>query len=308
MESKIPSFLLDKPASVGFTQGKGRLKTSFLEKGMHHLADVIKSGYIQWETASMNGFFQSVDARIKVVFLLVYVIIVSLKRDVAPQLYIGGFVFILVLISRLNVFSFYKKVILLGFFFGFLIALPSAFNVITKGEVVLSLFHFSKDYQFWIYHIPSEIGVTREGLNVVAMLTLRVANSLSLAFLVLHTTPFPDIIKALKILKVPDGFLMVITLAYKYIFIFAKTVEDMHLAKKSRLARQVNSADARSWVAGRMGFVFKKTRLRCEEIFKAMLGRGFSEDIKLYESRKLGARDFITGGLLLMIGGLFLWY
>jgi cobalt ECF transporter T component CbiQ len=307
MESKIPSFLLDKPSPARFSQEKGRLNSSFLEKGIHHLANVIKSGYIQWETASMTGFFQSVDARIKVVFLLIYVIIVSLKKEVMPELFLGGFVFILVLISRLNVFSFYKKLILLGFFFGFLIALPSAFNIITRGEIIIPVFHFSKDYHFWVYNIPREIGVTREGLNVVTMLTLRVINSLSFSFLVLYTTPFHDIIKALKILKVPDSFLMVITLSYKYIFIFGKTVEDLHLAKKSRLARQVNSADARSWVAGRMGFVFKKTRLRCEEIFKAMLGRGFSEDIKLYESRNLGARDLVTGGILLIVGGLFLW-
>jgi cobalt ECF transporter T component CbiQ len=308
MESKIPSFLMDRPAAAGFSQGKGKLKTSFLDKGMHLLADVIMSGYIQWETASIAGFFQSIDARIKVVFLLLYVLIVSLKRDVVPQVCLGAFVFVLVLMSRLNVFGFYKKVILLGFFFGFLIALPSAFNVITGGEIMVPVFHFSKDYHFWVYRIPAEIGITQEGLNVVAMLTLRVVNSLSLAFLVLHTTPFHDIIKALKVLKVPDSFLMVVTLSYKYIFIFAKTVEDMHLAKKGRLARQVNSAEAGNWVAGRMGFVFRKTRLRCEEIFKAMLGRGFSEEIKLHESRKLSFRDITVGGVLLIIGGLFLWY
>jgi cobalt ECF transporter T component CbiQ len=307
MKSKIPSFLLERPSSIHFTETKGRLRTSFIEKGIDHLANVIKSGYIQWETSSIDGFFQKVDARIKVIFLLLFILIVSLKRDIMPQVYLGGLVIMLVSISRLNIFSFYKKVFLLGFFFGFLIALPSAFNVITRGEVVIPVFHFSKEYNFWIYHIPGQIGITKEGISVVAMLTARVVNSLSLAFLVLYTTPFPDIIKALKVMKVPDTFLMVITLTYKYIFIFAKTVEDMHLAKKSKLAGQVNNADARNWVVGRIGFIFNKTRLRCEEIFKAMLSKGFSEDIKLYEARKLASHDFIAGGVLLIIGVFFLW-
>jgi cobalt/nickel transport system permease protein len=229
------------------------------------------------------------------------------KKHLQTRLKIAGFIFALVLISRLNIFSFYKKVFLLGFLFGFLIAVPSAFNVIVNGKIIFPVLHLSKDYHFWVYHIPAEIGITREGLNVVAMLTLRVVNSLSIAFLVLYTTPFPNIIKALKVMKVPDSFLMVITLSYKYIFIFAKTVEDMHRAKKSRLISQVTSTDARKWVSGRMGFMFQKTRIRCEEIFKAMLSRGFSEEVKLYGSGKVGRHDVVTG-FMLVIAGIFFLY
>jgi cobalt ECF transporter T component CbiQ len=292
---------------VHFTEIKGRLKTSFLEKGTDRLANVIKSAFVQWETAALEGFFQKIDARIKILFLLLYIIVVSLKKEIMPEVFIGSFILILVLMSRLNIFSFYKRVIFLGFLFGFLIALPSSFNIITSGEVILPLLHLSRDYNFWVYHVPGEIGITREGVNGVIMLTLRVINSLSLSFLVLHTTPFPDIIKALKVMKVPDSFLMVITLTYKYIFIFAKTVEDMHLAKKSKLAGQVNNADGRHWVAGRIGFIFNRTRLRCEEIFKAMLSKGFSEGIKLCEFRNLNANDIVTGCVLLLLGIFFLW-
>jgi cobalt ECF transporter T component CbiQ len=308
MANRIPRFLLEKPASHAFVEGREKIKISFIEKGINQMADVIKSGYVQCETASMDGFVQGIDARVKVMFLFLYVIIISLEKEIMPEVYLGSFFFALVLISRLNIYNFYKKVFLLGFLFGFLIAFPSAFNIIVKGDIIFPVLHLSKDYHFWVYHIPAEIGITREGLHVVTMLTIRVINSLSGAFLVLNTTPFPDIIKALKLMKVPDSFLMIINLAYKYIFIFAKTVEDMHRAKKSRLARQVSNTDARKWAAGRMGFIFNKTRMRCEEIFKAMLSRGFSEEVKLYEPGKLNTRDFISGGILLIIGGLFLWY
>ncbi len=307
MADRIPPFLLEKPASHVFVEGRGKIKISFIEKGINQMADVIKSGYIQWETASMDGFVQRIDARVKVMFLFFYVIIISLEKEIMPEVYLGSFFFALVLLSRLNVFSFYKKVFLLGFLFGFLIAFPSALNIIVKGEIIFPVLHLSKEYHFWVYHVPAEIGITREGLNVVAMLTIRVVNSLSVAFLVLNTTPFPDIIKALKLMKVPDSFLMIITLSYKYIFIFAKTVEDMHRAKKSRLARQVSDKDARKWAAGRMGFIFNKTRMRCEEIFKAMLSRGFSEEVKLYEPRQPDSRDIVTGGILLIVGIFFLW-
>lgn len=306
MKSKVPSFLLERPSSESFIRGKGGLKMPFIEKGIHHVADVIRTGYIQWETASKDNFFQRIDARVKVLFLLFYVIIVSLKKDILSEVLIGAFVFILTLISRLNIFSLYKRVLFFGFIFGFLIALPSAFNVITRGEIIFPILHLSRPYSFLIYRVPEEIGFTREGVFGVVMLTSRVMNSLALSFFVLYTTPFPEIIKALKVLKVPDGFLMIITLSYKYMFIFAKTVEDMHLAKKSRLAGQVSNAEARRWIAGRIAFMFKKTRLRCEEIFKAMLGRGFSEDIRIYGVRKLQASDWTTGVVFFLFGVLFL--
>jgi len=298
---------LAKPASCDYRQGQGKIKTSFLEKGIHHLADIIKTGYVQGETAALDNFFQKIDARIKVLFLLAFVIIVSLKKDILSEFLIGIFVALLVIISRLNLFSFYRRVLFLGFIFGFLISLPSACNVITRGEIILPILQLSKPYSFWIYRIPAEIGITREGMYGVAMLTLRVTNSLALSFFVLYTTTFPDIVKALKILRIADGFLMIITLSYKYIFIFARTVEDMHLAKKSRLAGQVSNAEARRWIAGRIAFIFKKTQLRCEEIFKAMLGRGFSEHVRIYGVGKLQPRDWAVSVVFSLMGILFLW-
>jgi cobalt/nickel transport system permease protein len=307
MKSKMPSFLLERPSSDSFSRVRGGLKMPFIERGMHHVAHVIKTGYIQWETASKNDFFQSIDARIKVLFLLFYIIIVSLKKDILPEALIGLFVFALAMISRLNIFSLYKRVLFFGFIFGFLIALPSAFNMITKGEIIFPIVHLSQPYRFWIYQIPEEIGLTKEGVNGVMMLTLRVMNSLALSLFILYTTPFPEIIRALKLLKVPDEFLMIITLSYKYMFIFAKTIEDMHLAKKSRLVGQVSNTEARRWIAGRIAFIFKKTRQRCEEIFKAMQSRGFPGSIKIYSVRKLRTQDWITGVIFFLVGVLFLW-
>jgi cobalt ECF transporter T component CbiQ len=280
---------------------------SFIDSGISHLGRVIKTGYIQWELSSKNGFFQRLDARIKVLFLVFFIIIVSLKREILPEIIIAFFVFGLTAISRLNLFNFYKKVIPLGFIFGFLIALPSAFNVITKGEVILPVIHLSKSYDFWIYHVPETIGITRQGISGVAMLTLRVLNSIALSFLILYTTPFSEIIRALKVFRVPDAVLMIIGLTYKYIFIFAKTVEDMYLAKKSRTAIKINNCDARNWTAGRIAFMFKKTQQRCEDVFKAMLGRGFSDTIKLYGFRKLDGMDWIAGFFLFFAGVIFLW-
>ncbi|MBI5211777.1 MAG: cobalt ECF transporter T component CbiQ [Nitrospirae bacterium] len=280
---------------------------SFIESGIEHLGKVIKTGYVQWELASGNGFFQRLDARIKVLFLIFFIVIVSLKRELLPEIAIAFFVFSLTFASRLNILNFYGRVLFFGFVFGFLIAMPSAFNVITKGDIILPLIHFSKPYDFWIYHIPATIGITEEGISTVAMLTLRVINSVSLSFLVLYTTPFLDIIRALKVFRVPDAVLMIITLTYKYIFIFAKTIEDMHLAKKSRTAGGIGNKEAREWIAGRIAFMFKKSRQRCEDVFNAMIARGFSDTVAIYGFKKMNKRDAAAGCVLFSAGIIFLW-
>ncbi len=136
----------------------------------------------------------------------------------------------------------------------------------------------------------------------VAMLTMRVINSLSLSFLVLFTTPFPEIVRALKILKVPDTFLIIISLCYKYIFIFSKTIEDMYLAKRARMLREEDNRKAREWTAGRLALIFRKTQLRCEEVFRAMVGRGFSDSIRLYGLLRMRPTDWASGAVLFSIG------
>ncbi len=307
MEHKVPSFLLERPSSVPPAGDGRKLKMRFIERGINHLAFVIKTGHIQWESASADKFFQRVDARVKLLFLVYYAVIVSLKKDIASEVMIGAFIFILMLVSSLDLTALYKRVFFFSFVFGFLVALPSAFNVITRGEIIFPLIRLSGPHDFWFYRIPPQIGITREGAYGVAMLTTRVMNSLALSFFVVYTTSFAEVIKALKLLKVPDGILMIITLAYKYMFTFAKTVEEMHLAKKSRLAGSVSNGEARRWIAGRMVFLFRKTQIRCEEIFKAMLSRGFSEEIKICGAAKLLARDWITGAVLFLAGIVFLW-
>jgi cobalt/nickel transport system permease protein len=307
MKNDIPPFLLNTPSSSPLKKGGGKINLSYIDRGIEGFAGVLKEGYMQWELSSKESFLHELDTRIKVVFWLFFIVIISLKKELLPEFCMFITVFTLVVLSRINLVKFYKKIFFLGFIFGFLIALPSALNVITQGKVLFPIITLSKPYDFWGYHIPKVIGFTEEGFSVVAMLTLRVLNSLSISFLVLYTTPFPEIIKALKVLKIPDTFLIIISLAYKYIFIFARIAADMHLAKKSRLVSAGKSAEARNWIAGRIAFIFRKTQLKCDDVFKAMVGKGFAGEIKLYQYQKIMGRDWIVGFFLFSLGLIFLW-
>lgn len=306
MREKIPSFLLSKTNRPTLQPGHLRRGSSFINKAIEHVAGVMKSGIINWELSSRDGLLQGLDARVKMLFLVFFIIIVSLKKTAFPELMIGIFTLLLSIASRLNPVSHYRRILLLSFIFGFLVALPSAFNVFAGGAIIFPIMHLPHSYDFWIYHIPSEIGITEEGLRGVSMLTLRVMNSLALSFLVFSTTPFPEIMKALKVFRVPDAFLMTIALTYKYIFIFAKTVLDMHLARKGRLLGAERDSESREWIANRMAVMFAKSRYRCEEVYKAMVQRGFTGTITIPGYRNMTSRDWLIGVALLISGVLFL--
>jgi cobalt/nickel transport system permease protein len=301
MNKTLPQFLtLPNPQTLPCK--KGSVSFSFIDRSVNKIAGLIKTGYIQLENTSSNGLFQKLDSRIKVLFMIFFLIIVSVKKDIFPEVLIFIFTFILSLVSRINLFNYYKRVLVFGFFFGFLVALPSSLNFITKGETIFPILRLNAPIDFWIYHFPAEIGITRQGISGVMLLSMRVINSLSISLLVLHTTKFFDIIKALRIFRAPDSFLMIITITYKYIFIFARTVEDIYLSIKSRVTGSMDSREMRKLVAGRMGFMFKKSRLTCEEVYRAMVSRGFADGIRISSFERLKLLDWMVCFVLLIAG------
>lgn len=284
-----------------FSEFRLALNLSFIDKSIEKFAGLIKS-CLQFDTLSGESIFHRLDARIKLLFMVFFIIIVSLKKDIKTEIIISCIILFLVLISKLSILRFYKRIIFFGFIFGFLAAAPSSLNIITKGEIILTIANLKSPVNFWIYHIPEEIGITLEGLYIILLISLRVINSLSISFLVLNTTQFSEIIRALKIFKIPDSFLMIITITYKYILIFAQTIEDIYLAMKSRIIGPIKSKEMRHLVTGRMAFLFRKSRFTCEEVYKAMISRGYTNEIKIYSFNKLNLSDWLAGAVFLILG------
>lgn len=275
--------------------GGGRVKASFIDKGIGHIAKFYETVFLQWELSRKDGLFQRLNARTKVVFLVFYIFIVSVKKDVSSEILAAVFIFPFVLLSKVGIFKFYWKVFIAGFLFGVLAGLPAALNVITQGETFYKILELKRARDFWIYHLPETITVTHEGILLVMMLTARVVNSVSITLLVVCTTSFSDILKGLRAFRAPEYFLMILSLSHKYVFIFLKMLRDMHSAKKARL---ISSTDAAGWISGRIAFIFNKTQLRCEDVYKAMAGRGFTGEVKLAGLEYIKTVDIMYGAIL----------
>ena len=302
----IPAFLLQPPLPPQESSHRRARGQAIIDRGIRKFSSLVISLIREDETISRKGFLQMLDPRVKILFLAFFVTIVSIKQTIPHQLFIALFTMILALLSRVPLDRFYLKIWGCTFVFGFLIAFPAATNVITPGELIWPIITLAEPYDFWIYHIPQEIGFTTGGLRALAMLCLRIMNSLAISFLVLYTTPFSQLVKALQIFKIPASFLLIISLSLKYIVVFSRNVEDMYLARKVRSLQAESGPAARMWVAGRMAYFFRRTERRYEEIYRAMKGRGYTGEYRQPTVASVSTSDRLACGFFLLCG-MMIW-
>jgi energy-coupling factor transporter transmembrane protein EcfT len=179
---------------------------------------------------------------------------------------------------------------------------PAALNIVTNGEMMITIIKFKTDHEFWIYHIPKTIGITREGFFLLIRFFLKVTNSITLTLLIIFTTPFNELIKSLKLFKVPDMFLLVITLTYKFLFILSQTTEETYFALKSRWWKKTKEYEINRIVAGRIAHIFQKSWIKYEEIYRAMIARGYSGTVYVIYSKKIRWQDITFLAFSLSLG------
>ena len=307
MEDKIPSYLLQPVNDQPEFQKAKRARLSFLDKTIMNTASAVKSIYVQAENASTGNYIQRLHPRVKLILLIYSVIVISIVNRPGTQLIISVFIFSLFLIARLKIFDVYKKIFFLATLFGIIIVFPASLNIITPGKIIFTIITFNKPMHFLIYNIPQHIGFTENGFKVVSLIFLRILNSISIAMLVIFTTSFPAFIKSLRILGIPDTFLMIISLAYKYIFILSRAIEETYFALKSRLSGNVGNRRIRELISVRIFFIFKKSMLIYDSTYLAMVSRGYQGKVLFHSQKKLTAIDFITL-IVIVVSGILIIY
>ena len=294
MENKIPAYLFQAPDSKHEATGIRKTNLTFLDKTILSSACAIKTIYLQAENAAKKNLVYHIHPHIKLFSLIYLAVVISIAGNLHAQLLATSVIFIFYIIARLRISQLYRKIFLLAFIFGFIVIFPASLNIITPGKIILNLLTFDRPIQFWIYHIPQHVGFTLEGFQVVSLVFLRVLNSISLAMLIIYTTSFPSFIKSFKIIGVPDTFLMIISLAYKFIFILSRTIEETYFALKSRLLGNIGNSNIRKLIGGRIFFIFKRSMIIYENTYYAMVSRGYQGKVLLHSQNQLTYKDLIA--------------
>lgn len=147
---------------------------------------------------------------------------------------------------------------------------------------------------------PWAVTLTRQGGQRALLLTLRLMNALLAAALLVGTTPFSELMLALKSLRLPPVLVQLIEFTVRYLWVIGDELRRMYLARKARCFRAGRSLAATYtfYALGQLiGVLFLRSWQRSERIYQAMLARGFtgSYPVAVTTTTRPAGRDFAWG-------------
>ncbi|GIX50137.1 MAG: hypothetical protein KatS3mg132_331 [Limisphaera sp.] len=107
------------------------------------------------------------------------------------------------------------------------------------------------------------------------VLTVKSVTSLWTVILMAHTTPFPEVLRVLRRLRVPHLLITTLALMHRYLFVLTQEAERM---QRARAARTFQPRATRLWRlrASVVARLFIRASERATRIYQAMLARGWS--------------------------------
>ncbi len=258
---------------------------SALARSLREISERLERSLVAEEISRRRGWLQSLDTRVKLVTILALVIAASLARS--PAVLAGLYLLTLVLAwaSAIGVVFFIKRVWLALPFFTGIIALPALF--MTPGAP--------------LWHLPLGLVVTHQGAMTVLFLLLRVGTSVSLALLLVLTTPWGGLLRALTVLRVPDVLVLVLGMTYRYIYVLLRLTNDMFLSRQSRVVERLSARQERSIEAAIAGTLLARSLHMSSEVYLAMRSRGFRGYAHILRPGRMTSRDYVWAAIVTLI-------
>jgi len=264
---------------------------SVIEHTLSDISHTLEQSIFAEDIARQRGLLQSIDPRVKVLSVLALLIAVGLSRSLVVIIGLYLVTLVLARVSAVPMSFFVKRVWLFMPFFTGIIALPALF--ITPGPTLVQL--------------PLGLVITRTGALTALFLLLRVSTSVSLAILLVLTTPWNSALKALGVLHVPDVFVLILGMTYRYIYLLLHTLNDMFLSRKSRVMGRLSGAEERRLIAASAGTLLGKSLHLSSEVYQAMQSRGFRGYPRTMDTFKMRAWDWACLIGMLLVTGIAIW-
>lgn len=273
------------------TPAHAHRRNGFIERTLSDISQAFEQSLFAEEIARQPGLLQAIDPRVKVLSLIALLIAVGLSRNL---LVIGGLYAVALILARLSLVPmgfFVKRVWLFMPFFTGVIALPALF--ITPGPPLVQL--------------PLGLVITQTGAQTALFLLMRVSTSVSLGILLILTTPWNTVLKALGVLRVPDMFVLILGMTYRYIYLLLHTTNDMFLSRQSRVVGRLSSAEERRIIAASAGTLLSKSLHLSSEVYLAMQSRGFRGYPRTMDTFKMRGSDWTATGIVAFIVLAAIW-
>ena len=264
---------------------------NFLIRNISSFTRILESVFLNYNLYQAPGILQNLDPRIKTSSCMLLIVIVGLAHNIWILLLILGITFLLGVISKIPAAYLFKRIFLFVPMFTLIIAIPALF--ITPGDPFLS--------------ISNRVIITVQGTLSSSFLFLRVTDSISLGLLLILTTPWSKILLSLRWFRLPSVIVDVLGMTYRYIFLFLHTANTMLLARRSRSLGTFSRRENRLWLTKSIAVLFAKSQHMGEEVYLAMLSRGYREESVVLYDLKMNRKDYLGLVLVLIAISILLW-
>jgi cobalt ECF transporter T component CbiQ/cobalamin biosynthesis protein CbiM len=257
----------------------GRSRIGWLEHTLAGITGSIERAVFTEEHARSRGWLQAVDPRAKLGMFLAVILAASLASSIVVELALYGVVLLAAAASRVP-FSFFVKRVWLGIpLFAAIVVIPAIFFVPGPRlfDLVLGPLHLAPS-------VPGLVGAV--------LFVTRVAVSVSLAVLLVLTTPWADLLKSLQAMRAPRLFVLVLAMAYRYIFLFLHLANGIFEARKSRIVARTSGGEQRRFISGTMGNLVNRSVKMSNDVYAAMAARGFSGSIRTFQAYRMHPADW----------------
>ncbi len=252
---------------------------NYLIKSIRNMRKVICEDLQTERLARRDGLLQKLSPELKLVGMIIFVLGISLSRQIPVLIALWLMTMLLMYLSRLPVLVLQKRI--WGFIplITLLFTMPMTLNFFIDGTPLIVLFQAEQAKDWLGINWPMTIFISRQGVISVTFLFLRVGLSLSLGILLVMTTPAADIFKSLRVLRVPDLFIMILEMTYRYLIVLLSISIEMFEARKVRTVGPLSLGTRQAQAGSSIAALFDRSMALSEEVYQAMCARCYTGSI-----------------------------
>jgi cobalt/nickel transport system permease protein len=270
---------LQPVAKQTYRRSRRHVRGDFLERLFRGLLEAMELSAHAERLATRAGFLQGLDPRFKTLGLLSLVLTAVLVRSLISLAGLFGFAILLASGSHLGIVGLARRVWMPVLLFTGMIAAPALFLV--PGDTFATV-----PFLDWT--------ITRQGARSAAFLIGRAETTASFASLLVLTTPWQHVLKALGSLRVPLVVIVILGMTHRYILVLLGTAVSMLEAQRSRLMGPLSGRERRRLAAASTVILLDKALHLSTEVHLAMIARGYRGEVHLLDDFRPRPSDWIV--------------
>jgi len=257
----------------------GNVRRTFVERTLRKLAETMEHAGRAEASATGTGFLQRIDPRAKLGGLLLLIVAAVASHRIAVTGAIFATALLLAAVSGKTVLRTIAALWGGILFFTGAIVFPSLFTTPGATLWIVPWLHWK---------------ATATGLHSAVHLIVRAETTATLATLMVLTTPWPHLLKALRVLRVPAIVVAILSMTHRYIFLMLQLAQDYFEARRVRMVGNLDDTQRRRMAVSGVAVLLSKSLQLASEVYEAMLARGFRGTVYTLDEFRMKTLDWWT--------------